>query len=205
MSSTLPVLGGGIFPVRRIYCVGQNYRAHAIEMGSDPDRQSPFFFCKPGDAIVQHGGVVPYPPMTQALEHEVELVVAMGEAGAVTGYAVGVDLTRRDLQAEARKAGRPWDMAKGFDHSAPCGTITPGGLPSGGIRLSVNGVVRQESTLSQMIWAVPEIVTELSRYVALMPGDLIYTGTPENVGRLVPGDAVLAQIDGLEDLAFTIG
>ena len=218
MTVFLPVLGRDHFEVRRIYCVGQNYRAHAIEMGSDPDRQRPFFFAKPTDAIVQDGGSVAYPPRTSALEHEVELVVAIGaEAtqvpvdqamGAVFGYAVGLDMTRRDLQAEAKRAGRPWDMAKGFDQSAPCGTITPAGdaaLPAGAaIWLRVNDQPRQASDLSNLIWSVPEVVAELSTYVVLRPGDLIYTGTPDKVGPVQRGDRLTAHVDGLSDLVVTI-
>ncbi|HTZ69540.1 MAG TPA: fumarylacetoacetate hydrolase family protein [Acetobacteraceae bacterium] len=205
---SVKVLGGGDFPVRRIWCVGQNYRAHALEMGGDPDRAPPFFFQKPADAIVVDGGSVPYPPMTAALEHEIELVVAMGAADRIFGYAVGVDLTRRDLQAAARKAGRPWDMAKGFDHSAPCGAITPadvaGAMSAGAIWLQVNGVTRQSSDISQRIWNTADMIAELSRYVALFPGDLIFTGTPENVGKLERGDRLLGHIDGLSDLRVSI-
>jgi fumarylpyruvate hydrolase len=183
-------------------------------MGSNPDRERPFFFSKPADAIVADGGTVPYPPLTERLDHEIELVVAIAApATAVTpalifGYAVGLDMTRRDLQATARKAGRPWDMAKGFDHSAPCGALTQaaaaGPLTHAAIRLLVNGEVRQSSDLSQLIWSVPEIIAELSRYVTLRPGDLIYTGTPENVGPVQRGDTLHAHIDGLSDLTVTI-
>ncbi len=214
----IPVQGQEPFQVRRIYCVGQNYRAHAREMGNDPDRQKPFFFQKPADAIVADGGSVPYPPRTQALEHEVELVVAIGsEASAIPvehaldvvfGYAVGLDMTRRDLQAEAKKAGRPWDMAKGFDHSAPCGAITPAAeaaaLDGAAIWLSVDGERRQSSTLSEMIWNVAEIIAELSGYMVLKPGDLIFTGTPENVGKVQPGARLHAHVDGLSDLRVSI-
>jgi len=219
LGASLPVEGGGRFAVRRIYCVGQNYRAHALEMGGDPDRQLPFFFTKPADAILHDGATMPYPPMTEALEHEVELVVALGGGGAhiaaadasalILGYAVGLDMTRRDLQAAAKKAGRPWDMAKGFDHSAPCGTLTPaaqaGAMESGAIWLRVNGDPRQSSDISHMIWRVPEVIAELSRYVTLMPGDLIYTGTPENVGPVRRGDLLLAHVDGLAELQIRIG
>ncbi len=214
----LPVNGGADFAVRRIYCVGQNYRAHALEMGGDPDRQKPFFFSKPADAIVQDGGSVPYPPRTAAFEHEVELVVAIGaEAtaiaadqaeGVVFGYAVGLDMTRRDLQAEAKKGGRPWDMAKGFDHSAPCGALTPaaqaGALGGAAIWVKVDDAVRQSSDLGQMIWSVPEIIAELSTYVTLQPGDLIFTGTPEKVGPVQRGARLHAHVDGLSDLRVTI-
>ena len=214
----IPVLDAEPFTVRRIYCVGQNYRAHSLEMGGDPDRQTPFFFLKPADAIVPDGGHVPYPPRTAKFEHEVELVIAIGAQATnipagdaptvILGYAVGLDMTRRDLQAEAKKAGRPWDMAKGFDHSAPCGRITPvaatPSLANATIALTVNGATRQSSTLSQLIWSVPEIIAELSTYVTLMPGDLIYTGTPENVGPVARGDVLHARIDGLSDLTVTI-
>ena len=217
--ASLPVDGGGSYAVRRIYCVGQNYRAHALEMGGDPDRQLPFFFTKPADAILHDGATMPYPPMTEALEHEVELVVALGRGGAnvaaadalklVTGYAVGLDMTRRDLQASAKKAVRPWDMAKGFDHSAPCGMLTPaaraGAMEAGAIWLRVNGEMRQSSDISQMIWRVPEVIAELSRYVTLVAGDLIYTGTPENVGPVRRGDLLQAHIDGLVELQIGIG
>ncbi len=212
------VAGGGEFPVRRIYCVGQNYRAHALEMGSRPDREFPFFFAKPADAIVPDGGTVPYPPMTARLEHEVELVVAIGDDGTevsadatnalIFGYAVGLDLTRRDLQADAKKAGRPWDMAKGFDHSAPLGPILPAArasaMTAGAIWLEVAGARRQSSDISEMIWKVPEIVSELSRYVGLRCGDLIFTGTPEGVGPVARGDALLAHVDGLPELRVRI-
>ena len=215
----LPVKGATPFTVRRIYCVGQNYRAHTLEMGGNPDRQSPFFFQKPADAIVPDGGVMPYPPRTAALDHEVELVVAIGADAtnitvdqaltAVFGYAVGLDMTRRDLQAEAKKAGRPWDMAKGFDHSAPCGAITPaaelGAMAQGAIWVRVDDDIRQSSDLSEMIWAVPEIIAELSTYVTLMPGDLIYTGTPDKVGPVQRGARLHAHVDGLADLRVSVG
>ncbi len=205
----LPVQGADPFTIRRIYCVGQNYRAHALEMGSNPDRQSPFFFQKPADAIVQDGAVMPYPSRTAAFEHEVELVVAIGADASVFGYAVGLDMTRRDLQAEAKKAGRPWDMAKGFDHSAPCGTITRaadlGDMRQGAIWVRVDDEVRQSSDLSQMIWAVPEIIAELSTYVTLFPGDLIYTGTPDKVGKVQRGARLHAHVDGLRDLRVSVG
>ena len=219
MHATIPMVGGADFAVRRIYCVGQNYRAHAIEMGSDPDRAPPFFFTKPADAILPSGATMPYPAMTQALEHEVELVIAIGAEASnigrdeamrlVHGYAVGLDMTRRDLQAAAKKAGRPWDMAKGFDHSAPCGALTPAAeaadIAAAGISLLVNGETRQSSAISDMIWSIPEIIAELSRYNRLMPGDLIYTGTPDGVGKVSPGDHLQARIDGLQELQISIG
>ena len=212
---TVPVIGGGRFPVRRIWCVGQNYAAHAREMGSDPERQAPFFFAKAADAVVADGGDFPYPPMSQAVHHEVELVAALGRGGrdiavdaaaaCVFGYAVGFDMTRRDLQAAAKAAGRPWEMGKGFDHSAPLGAITPAAPPAdAAIRLEVDGQTRQSGRLSDLIWSVPEIIAELSRYVALHPGDLIYTGTPEGVGPVQRGQTMLGHIDGLDDLVARV-
>ena len=205
------------FPIRRIFCVGRNYAAHAREMGHD-DREPPFFFTKPADALVHHGDAVPYPPGTEDLHYEAELVVAIGaparaidEARAldcVFGYAAGNDLTRRDLQAAAKKAGRPWDMAKGFDRSAVVGPIHPvaltGHMAQGAIRLTVDGAVRQDADLSEMIWSVPEIIAALSGLVALQPGDLIMTGTPAGVGALRPGQTATVSIDGLPDLSVTI-
>lgn len=215
---SVSVATGDRFPVRRIYCVGRNYAAHAREMGHDPSREEPFFFLKPADAIVESGQTVSYPPMSHDFHHEVELVLAIGKGGAdipveraaehIFGTAVGVDLTRRDLQMEAKKQGRPWDMGKAFDHSAPCGSITP--LEAGAIlaeraiRLTVNSQIRQQSTLDKLIWSPSEIIFWLSKYVALCAGDLIYTGTPEGVGPLKPGDIVQAHIDGLTDLQFAI-
>lgn len=195
------------FPVRRIFCVGQNYADHAREMGSNPDREQPFFFTKPADAVVESGATLPFPSLTQNLHHEVELVVALGAGGSdiapadaealIYGYAVGIDLTRRDLQAEAKAAGRPWDMAKGFDRSAPLGALTRGAPPaSGAITLSVNGEMRQQGDLSYMIWNVAEVIAKLSTYVALAPGDLIFTGTPAGVGPIRPGETVVASIAG---------
>ncbi|GAA0438888.1 MULTISPECIES: fumarylacetoacetate hydrolase family protein [Sphingomonas] len=203
------------FPVRRIYCVGQNYAEHAREMGNDPDRQEPFFFSKPADAVVPTGTVIPFPTRTQDLHHEVELVIALGAGGCdipveeaeqrIFGCAVGVDLTRRDLQAVAKKAGRPWDMAKGFDQSAPIGTLVPGPVPrDGAIALAVNGSPRQSGRLSDMIWAPAEIVAILSTYVELAPGDLIFTGTPSGVAPLNRGDAVEAVVEGLPPLTFKL-
>lgn len=209
--AVVPVTGGGMFPVRRIFCVGRNYAAHSREMGGDPEREAPFFFTKPADAVVIGAADCPYPPATRDLHHEMELVVAIGQGGAditvadarahVFGYAAGIDLTRRDLQAEAKKTGRPWDMAKGFDASAPIGAIAPAaaiGHPARGrIALSVNGAARQVSDLDQMIWNVPEIIAALSRLVRLAPGDLIFTGTPEGVAAVKPGDALAGEIKGI--------
>lgn len=204
------------FPVRRIFCVGQNYADHAREMGGDPDRAPPFFFSKPADAVVANGATLPFPSLTDNLHHEVELVVALGAggealspdaaAGAIFGWTVGIDLTRRDLQAEAKKAGRPWDMAKGFDRSAPVGAIRPGMPPaSGAITLGIDGEQRQSGNLDQMIWSVPEVIANLSTYVALAPGDLIFTGTPAGVGPILRGQTVEARIDGLDPLVVTFG
>jgi len=211
-----PIAGvDATFPVRRIFCVGRNYAAHRAEMGGD-DREPPFFFTKPADALVPSGAAIPYPSATQNLHHEIELVIAIGVGGAdiavndalghVYGYAVGVDLTRRDLQAAAKAKGQPWDSAKGFDLSAPMGSIAarPGSDLKGGLSLSVNGAPRQAAQLSDMIWSAPEIIAECSRLWRLAPGDLIFTGTPEGVGPLKPGDAVHAVIDGLPALDFRI-
>jgi len=204
------------FPVHRIYCVGQNYKAHAREMG-DSGREPPFFFAKPADAIIQADSV-PYPTQTTDLHHEVELVVALGRGGCnvppaealplIYGYAVGVDLTRRDLQAAAKKAGRPWTSSKGFDHSAPISalqTVDRCGHPtSAAISLAVNGEPRQNGNTADMTWSVAEIIAELSRYFELEAGDLIFTGTPPGVGPLSPGDHVECRIEGVAELRFDI-
>jgi fumarylpyruvate hydrolase len=206
------------FPVHRIYCVGRNYAAHAREMGSDPTREPPCFFTKPADAVVANGSSVRYPSRTANLHHEVELVVAIGKGGRhvpvaealehVFGYAVGNDLTRRDLQSHAKDNGLPWDVAKGFDHSAPISAIRPvsdgGHLSSGRIWLEVNGQSRQDANLTELIWSVPEIVAELSMLFELQPGDLIFTGTPSGVGAVERGDSIVAGIDGLDTLRTTI-
>ena len=198
------------FPVRRILCVGRNYAAHRREMGGD-DRDPPFFFAKPADAIVGPGRDAAYPSATQNLHHEIELVVALKAGGAnvpvdkaldlILGYAVGVDLTRRDLQNAAKKEGKPWDMGKGFDYSAPIGLMVPAskcGHPAKGlIELKVNGKVRQTSDLSKMIWNIPETIAYLSRLVRLAPGDLIYTGTPENVAAVQRGDLLEGVVEGV--------
>ena len=202
------------FPVRRIFCVGQNYADHAREMGNDPNRQQPFFFGKPADAVVDNGATLPFPVRTNDLHHEVELVVALSAGGRdidakdatglIWGSAVGIDLTRRDLQAEAKKSGRPWDMAKGFDRSAPIGALTPGAPPeTGGIALSIDGETRQSGDLAMMIWSVAEVIAVLSTYVELAPGDLIFTGTPAGVGPIRAGQSVRATIAGLEPLDVT--
>ena len=207
------------FPVRRIFCVGQNYADHAREMGGDPDRQPPFFFCKPADAVHAAGTPWPYPPRTRDLHHEIELVVALARGGrsidvgsaldCVYGYAVGIDWTRRDLQAAAKKAGRPWDAAKGFDHAATIGPIHPAntvGHPARGrIWLALDDVVRQDGDIAQLIWSVPEVIAELSTLFELRAGDLIYTGTPAGVGPCLPGDVLEGTIEGAGSLKVTIG
>ena len=214
---TLPIAGGGRFAVRRIYCVGRNYAEHAAEMGHDT-REPPFFFSKPADALVADGEATPYPPQTADLHHEIELVVAIGKDGTdiaaadalghVFGYAVGLDMTRRDLQAQAKKAGRPWDMAKGFDHSAPIGTIVPtsiiGHPASGAITLAVNGAERQRGDLADQIWPVPDIIATLSTLVALKAGDLIMTGTPAGVGAVTRGDRLAGAIAGVGTVGTVI-
>lgn len=203
------------FAVRRIFCVGKNYADHAREMGADPEREPPFFFSKPADAVVPGDAQIPFPPRTVNLHHEIELVVAIGKAGAeiaavdalghIYGYAVGNDLTRRDLQNEAKAAGRPWDMAKGFDRSAVISPIRKaaeiGHPEQAAIWLSVNGEIRQQGNIAAMIWPVASIVAGLSSYVALMPGDLIYTGTPAGVGPILRGDFVEGGIDGIGVIA----
>ncbi|MGE5500982.1 MAG: fumarylacetoacetate hydrolase family protein [Ignavibacteriales bacterium] len=204
--AVVPVEGSSaVFPVRRIYCVGRNYAAHRAEMGGD-DRDPPFFFSKPADAVVPPGRDVPYPPATENLHHEIELVVAIGEGGSIFGYAAGVDLTRRDLQAKAKDKGQPWDAAKGFDASAPISAIrrADGSSPEGQIRLSVNGQVRQDAKVSDMIWNVEEIVAEAGKLWKLEPGDLIFTGTPEGVGPLQRGDLVEGEVEGVGSLSFRI-
>jgi fumarylpyruvate hydrolase len=206
------------FPVHRIYCVGRNYAAHVREMGSNPAREPPCFFMKPADAVVANGSSIPYASRTSDMHHEIELVVAIGMGGHdiaaaaalehVFGYAVGNDLTRRDLQAAAKHAGLPWDVAKGFDRSAPLTAIRSaaesGHLVVGRIWLEVNGKIRQDSNLSEMIWSVPEIIAELSTLYELQPGDLIFTGTPAGVGPVHQGDRIVGGIDGLETLRTTI-
>jgi fumarylpyruvate hydrolase len=215
--TAVPVAGGGQFPVRRVFCVGRNYADHALEMGGDPTREPPFFFSKPSDAVTL-ATQLPTDPISKKFEHEAELVVAIGKGGSnipankalehVYGYSVGCDLTRRDMQGEAKKAGRPWDMSKGFDNSAPIGEIKPAsaiGHPSKGrLTLSVNGTVKQDGDISQMTWPVPDIVAFLSTLVALAPGDLIYTGTPAGVGPLVEGDKVEITCEGVATCTFTL-
>lgn len=210
---------GSHFAVRRIYCVGRNYVEHIREMKEGDERDPPFFFQKPADALVPDRGIVPYPPFTEDLQYEVELVVAIGRRGQdvaperalemVFGYAVGLDMTRRDRQREAGRKGLPWEVGKSFDHSAPCGTIDPaarvGHLSAASIKLLVNGKARQDSDISHMIWKAPEIVANLSRQYVLFPGDLIFTGTPAGVGPVRPGDELNAHIAGLRPLTIQIG
>jgi fumarylpyruvate hydrolase len=210
------------FPVRRVYCVGRNYAAHAREMGSDPDRDPPFFFAKPADALVPvpagSTAEVPYPGATQNYQHEIELVVAIGKPGSgidpsrahehVWGYAVGLDMTRRDLQLALRDKGRPWEPGKAFDASGPIGPLTPAAqapdIGRAGIWLKVNGETRQQSSIGHLIWSVGETVAHLSTYFRLEPGDLIFTGTPEGVGKVVRGDVLTGGIDGLGEISVRI-
>ncbi|WP_334188881.1 fumarylacetoacetate hydrolase family protein [Noviherbaspirillum sp.] len=220
--ATVPVAGSdALFPVHRIYCVGRNYVEHAKEMGGT-GREAPFFFMKPADAVlpVAQGttGDMPYPPMTNDLHHEIELVVAIGKGGVniaaadafrhVWGYAVGLDMTRRDLQGEAKKLGRPWSTGKGFDFSAPIGPLHPvaqtGEIVQGAIRLDVNGTPRQQSDVQKLIWNVAETIEHLSKYYALQPGDLIFTGTPEGVAAVKKGDLLEGSIAGLGELRLRI-
>lgn len=204
------VKGGGLFPVRRVFCVGRNYADHAREMGHDPSREAPFYFMKPADSLLVGEADMPYPPQTQDLHHEMELVVALGSGGVditaqhalahVWGYAAGLDMTRRDLQGEAKKLGRPWDMGKGFDASAPIGELVPaaGIDPTrGAIELRVNGTVRQSGDLSQLIWSVAETIANLSTTVVLAAGDLIFTGTPAGVAAVRRGDLMEGSVAGV--------
>lgn len=217
--TVVPIAGtDDVFPVRRIYCIGRNYAKHVAEMGGDVRRSKPFFFSKPADAIVLSGSNVAYPPRTADLHHEIELVAAIGKAGRnipvgaaldhVFGYAVGIDLTRRDLQAEAKEKGRPWETAKGFDQSAPISAIhraeKVGHPATGRIWLSVNGQIRQDAGLNELIWSVAESVAELSTLFEIAPGDLLYTGTPAGVGPLEPGDEITGGIEGIDELQITI-
>lgn len=211
------------FPVNRIYCVGRNYAAHAKEMGGNPASEAPFFFSKPADAIVANGSTIPYPSKTAELHHEVEMVMALAGEGlagkgdnlsleearaAIFGYAVGIDFTRRDLQAQAKDKGRPWDTAKGFDNSAPITAITPASavsnIQSAQITLEVNGVQRQHGSIDDLICKLPQLIAELSTYYTLKPGDLIYTGTPAGVSAVVAGDEMVGRVEGLETLRIKI-
>jgi fumarylpyruvate hydrolase len=221
--AAVPVAGSNdSFPVRRIYCVGRNYAAHAREMGSDPDREPPFFFCKPADAVVPVlPGIttdVAYPPQTANCHHEIELVVAIGKGGRdiaidtasahVWGYAAGLDMTRRDLQFALRDKGRPWELGKAFDQSAPITPIVPAtrcGHPSAGrVWIEVNGKLKQEGDLADLIWSVPETIAHLSKYFELCPGDLIFTGTPEGVGPVQKGDLLTGGVAGVGELSVRI-
>jgi fumarylpyruvate hydrolase len=196
---SLPISGSDLrFPVHRVYCVGRNYAEHVKEMGGEVGRDPPFFFAKPADALVTDGRF-PYPSLSTDVHHEVELVVALGPDAKIFGHAVGLDMTRRDLQTAAKKLGRPWEVAKGFDHSAPIGAIVPAStaLGSGAIMLDVNGQRRQTGDLSEMIWSVPEIIAELGKLFTLKPGDLIFTGTPSGVGPVQTGDRLDAEIAGV--------
>jgi fumarylpyruvate hydrolase len=219
----LPVAGSdSTFPVRRIYCVGRNYAAHAREMGFDPDREPPFFFCKPADAIVVVPAgetvQVPYPPHTKDYQHEIELVAAIGKAGRdisveranehVWGYGVGLDMTRRDLQLALRDKGRPWELGKAFDASAPCSPLVPAeriGHPTrGAVWLQVDGVDRQRSDVAKLIWSIPEVIANLSQYFELQPGDLIFTGTPEGVGKVQRGQTMVGAVEGVGEIRVAI-
>ena len=214
----LPVVDShDVFPVHRIYCVGRNYAAHAVEMGHDPDREAPFFFQKNPDNLLLND-IFTYPPLSEDVQHEIELVVGLQSGGSdiaperaldsVFGYAVGLDMTRRDLQGEMKRQGRPWEIGKAFEQSAPCSAIAPaqriGHPQTGAIRLSKNGALSQSGDLSQMIWKVPEIISELSRYFLLCPGDLIFTGTPSGVGPVQRGDELRGEIEGVGNLSVRV-
>ncbi len=219
----VPVVGiGEKFPVRRVYCVGRNYAAHAREMGFDPDREPPFFFCKPSNSIVVipigETGEIAYPPASSDYQYEVELVVAIGKSGSditveaapshIFGYAVGLDMTRRDLQIASRDKGRPWELGKAFDESAPitpiCRVSEIGHPTRGAIWLTVDGIERQRSDIDKLIWSVPEVIMHLSKYFTLQPGDLIYTGTPEGVGKVVRGQTIRGGVNGVGELMVRV-
>ncbi|NDU88934.1 MAG: fumarylacetoacetate hydrolase family protein [Ferrovum sp.] len=217
---TLDAMSSNPFPVRRIFCMGQNYAAHVQEMGGTVSAHEPFFFMKPAGAVLHNNSIFPYPSNTADLQPEVELVVAWHKGGKnipadkvnydyIFGYAVGLDMTKRDLQRAAREKGHPWDMAKAFDHSAPCSAITPefysGTLSSGKIELKVNGEIRQSGDIGDMILKIPQMVNWLSNQIELFPGDLIFTGTPAGIGPVIKGDVIEATVSGLEPLIITIG
>lgn len=216
---SLPVRGSDArFPVRRIYCVGRNYAAHAREMGGDPDREPPFFFQKPADVLLESGGAFPYPPKSSDVHFEIELVAALGKGGSdiaveaaldhVYGYAVGIDMTRRDLQGEAKKTGRPWEVGKAFEKSAPCSAVVPaaeiGHPSSGAIWLKVNGEMRQSGDLNQLIWSVSESIAYLSGLFTLAPGDLLFTGTPAGVGAVQRGDVITGGVEGIGEIEVRV-
>ena len=215
---TVPIAGSqDLFPVRRVYCIGRNYAAHAIEMGHDPDREPPFFFQKNPDNL-DASGEFPYPEKTEDVHHEIEMIVALKSGGrnipvesaleTVWGYGVGLDMTRRDLQGEAKKMGRPWEIGKAFERSAPTGPLRPvsevGHPAEGLVQLKVNGEVRQSGDLNQMIWKVPEMISYLSDYFELAAGDLIMTGTPSGVGPVLPGDEMVAHVEGVDDVTIRV-
>lgn len=213
-----PTSDGKLFPVRRLFCIGRNYAAHAREMGKDPDREPPFFFTKWAETVVPSGTAIAYPPMTENYHYEAELVVAIGRGGRaipadaaldhVYGYATGLDMTRRDLQFEARDKGRPWDAGKNFEQASPLGLIHPvsevGHVAHGSIRLTVNGETRQEGDIADLIWPVADVIAHISRYYRLEAGDLIYTGTPAGVGAVVPGDTIVVSVAGLSGTEVTV-
>jgi fumarylpyruvate hydrolase len=216
----VPIIGSDeVFPVGRIFCIGRNYAAHAREMGKDPDREPPFFFTKFAEALVPNGGVIPYPPETANYQFEAELVIAIGKTGAaipaaqaldlVYGYAIGLDMTRRDLQLEARDKGRPWDVGKNFAYSAPMASIRPvennRHIAAGRIQLTVNGEIKQDGDIADMLWDCSHIIAHISRLERLLPGDVIYTGTPAGVGPVNPGDRIDVTIEGLTPLQVIIG
>ena len=220
VTPTVPIQGEDLsFPVRRIFCVGRNYEAHAKEMGFSADRDAPFYFCKTPSAICHTGSTIPYPPGTENCHYEMELVVAIGAPAfripeddamsVVLGYACGLDMTRRDLQFAARDKGRPWDLGKNFENAAVIGPITRAGAfgtpEAQAIRLTQNGAVKQDATLTELIWSVPELISHLSGYFHLQPADLIYTGTPAGVGPIAPGDVLVGTIDGLAPVELRIG
>jgi fumarylpyruvate hydrolase len=217
--TTLPVRGSNdLFPIHRIYCVGRNYAAHAREMGHDPNREPPFFFQKNPDTIVPNGGEFPYPDKSNDVHFEIELVIALSKGGkdideaeamdCVFGYAVGLDMTRRDLQGEAKKSGRPWEVGKAFENSAPCSEVVPAnqvrGLESSRIWLDVNGKTRQDGNINQLIWNIPETIACLSGLFTLAPGDLIYSGTPSGVGAIIKGDIMKGTVEGIGEIIISV-